>query len=69
MVVWGSLSLAQSFIRENVIDEYQLIVCPVVLGRGRPLFDESDASLDLKLLRTQSFDHGSVLLSYAPAID
>ena len=67
MVIWGSLSLAQSLMGEGLIDEYQLIVCPLLLGTGRTLFPERKDSVRMKLLTTQSFDRGSVLLSYTAA--
>jgi dihydrofolate reductase len=67
MVIWGSLSVAQSLMSEGLIDEYQLIVCPVVLGRGRPLFPEQNESVNMKLVSTKSFDRGSVLLAYTAA--
>jgi dihydrofolate reductase len=67
MVIWGSISLAQSLTKDGLIDEYQLIVCPVVLGSGKPLFHDYGGSLDMKLLKTTSFDRGTVLLAYAPA--
>ena len=64
MVLWGSISLAQSLMSEGLIDEYQLIVCPLVLGKGRPLFAEKKNPVTMKLLSTKSFDRGSVLLAY-----
>ena len=64
MVIWGSISLAQSLMAEGVIDEYQLVVCPVVLGSGKPLFRHKLDSAGLKLLKTKSFDLGTVLLAY-----
>jgi dihydrofolate reductase len=67
LVIWGSLSLAQSLMTERLIDEYQLIVCPTLMPSGKPLFHEGAKTLDLRLLVTKSFDHGTVLLSYTPA--
>ena len=61
MVIWGSISLAQSLMTDGLIDEYQLFVCPVTLGAGRPLFS---GKTDMKLVRTQAFDRGTVLLAY-----
>ena len=65
MVMWGSISLAQSLMNEGLFDEYQLIVCPVLLVEGRRLFDEHISPGEMHLLSTRSFDRGSVLLSYA----
>lgn len=65
MVIWGSISLAQSLMHEGLFDEYQLIVCPVVLVDGRRLFDEHATPGEMHLLSTRSFDRGTVLLSYA----
>lgn len=65
MVIWGSLSLAQALMNAGQIDQYQFIVCPVVLGNGRPLFPERNGLHDMTLLTSRSFDRGSVLLSYA----
>jgi dihydrofolate reductase len=67
MVIWGSISLAQSLTSEGLIDEYQLIVCPVVLGSGKPLFRDKADSFEMRLLRTTSFDRGTVLLAYTAA--
>jgi dihydrofolate reductase len=66
MVIWGSLSLAQSLMPEGVIDEYELIVCPVVLGEGRRLFEDNAAPTEM--LSSRSFDRGTVLLSYAEMV-
>ncbi len=65
MVIWGSLTLAQPLIHEGLIDEYHLVVCPVILAEGRRLFDEHTTPGEMHLLSTRSFDRGSVLLSYA----
>lgn len=66
IVVWGSLTLAQSLMKEGLIDEYQLRVCPVVLGEGRQLFANDIAAPDMDLLEAKSYDTGMVLLRYQP---
>lgn len=63
IVLWGSISLAQSLMKDRLIDEYQLVVCPTTLGGGRPLFERD---LDLRLVNTRTFDRGAVLLAYEP---
>jgi dihydrofolate reductase len=65
MVVWGSISLAQSLIDAELVDEFRLVVCPVVLGSGRPLFGEKVGALDLELLGAKAEDGGAVSLRYA----
>ena len=64
IVIWGSISVAQSLITEGLIDEYRLVVCPVVLGSGRPLFRDKADALGMTLLETKAHDRGSVLLKY-----
>lgn len=67
MVLWGSLSIAEALEDDGLIDEYQLIVCPMVLGGGRRMFREGTDGYELSLRETRSFNRGVVLLSYAPA--
>jgi dihydrofolate reductase len=63
-LVVGGAKLAESFMRHDLIDEYRLYVHPVLLGRGHPLFQPSDAKLDLRLAETRTFGNGVVLLRY-----
>jgi dihydrofolate reductase len=64
IVVWGSISLAQSLVNEGLIDEYRLVVCPIVLASGRPLFSDKVAAIDMELLDAKALALGAVSLKY-----
>jgi dihydrofolate reductase len=66
MVILGSSNLALTFIEFGLIDEFRIIVNPVVLGKGRSLFTGINKRLNLKLIRTKTFDSGNVLFYYQP---
>lgn len=63
-LVVGGADLAAAFRRHGLIDEYRLYIHPVVIGRGKPLFQTSDARTNLRLVETQTFGGGVVLLRY-----
>jgi dihydrofolate reductase len=67
LIIFGSSDLAVTFIQHDLIDEYRILVNPVALGGGKPLFQGLSQKLDLKLLKTRPFKNGNVLLCYAPA--
>ncbi|TDD93455.1 dihydrofolate reductase family protein [Actinomadura rubrisoli] len=66
-MVVGGADLAATFMRHGLIDEYRVYVHPVVIGRGRALFPESDGRLGLRLTESRTFGNGVVLLRYEPA--
>lgn len=66
MAILGSGSVVSQLAAAGLIDELQIVVNPVVLGRGRALFEGVEGRLDLRLARTRTFGNGSVLLSYEP---
>jgi dihydrofolate reductase len=67
ILVAGSGQLVHTLMQHNLIDEYQLMVYPVVLGSGRRLFGDGSDKTVLKLVNTKSFSSGIVILSYQPA--
>jgi dihydrofolate reductase len=63
IAVYASPKLVHSLIELNLVDEFRLVVHPVVIGSGTPLFPEK-ATLDLNLLESKSFTSGAVYLRY-----
>ncbi len=66
MVLWGSLSLAQSLIAADLIDEYHLQLCPTILGGGRRLFPDLPAAAGLGRVGVRTYETGVVFLHYEP---
>ncbi|WP_353130395.1 dihydrofolate reductase family protein [Parapedobacter pyrenivorans] len=66
MIMWGSLSLAQSLLQANLVDEIQLVIAPVAIGKGYKLFPESFKLFPLKLIGSKTFSKGTMLHSYEP---
>jgi len=58
-------TLAAEFIRRGLVEEYQLIVHPVVLGAGTPFFPELQSPISLRLTETRTFGSGAIYLGYA----
>jgi dihydrofolate reductase len=64
MAILGSGSIVSQLAQQGLIDEYQFMVNPVVIGKGRTLFEDIKDRLPLKLTDTRIFANGNVLLSY-----
>ena len=67
MVILGSGSIVSQLAQEGLIDAYQVVVNPIVLGKGRTMFDGVKEKLNLKLTKTRAFGNGNVFLCYEPA--
>ena len=66
MTLLGSGSILTQLAEQGLIDEYQIMVDPVVIGAGTPIFKGIKQKLDLKLTGTRTFKSGVVLLCYQP---
>jgi dihydrofolate reductase len=66
LVILGSGSIVSQLAQEGLIDEYQMVVNPIVLGKGKTMFGGLKEKLALKLINTRTFGNGNVLLCYEP---
>ncbi|GAL85890.1 hypothetical protein MYP_3119 [Sporocytophaga myxococcoides] len=66
MAIFGSSDLALTFIKHNLIDEYRIMVNPLVLGNGKRLFEGISSKLNLNLKSAKTFKSGNVMLCYEP---
>lgn len=66
IVAWAGAGLVSTLTRLDLVDEYRLIVCPTVLGRGTPLFVDPEVRPKLKLVRTTQLGESVVVLCYEP---
>ncbi len=60
----GSLSIASALAEKQLINEYWIVVHPVILGKGKQLFEDFHEKIKLKLLDTKTFQSGAVVLHY-----
>lgn len=67
LAILGSASLVRSLADQGLIDEYLLVVFPVILGAGKPLFTGIEKRHTLELVEAKSSDGGIVTLRYRPA--
>jgi dihydrofolate reductase len=69
IVAHGGAAFAQSLVQLDLVDEYKLLVHPVILGRGLPLFAQAARPLDLALVEVKPFPSGAVAHVYARRSD
>ncbi len=66
LLVLGSAHLTADLAQAGLLDELRVMLCPVVLGQGRSLFEDLGDRISLTLLRVQRFDSGTLVLTYRP---
>jgi dihydrofolate reductase len=67
ILIFGSTDLVKALMQHDLIDEYRLMIFPVILGKGKRLFADGLDTTALKLADTKVFGSGVVLLTYRPA--
>ena len=66
LALFGSANLLSTLMQMDLVDEHRIMVNPVVLGAGTPLFQGIRDKLNLKLLKVKTFRSGNILLHYQP---
>jgi dihydrofolate reductase len=66
LFMFGSGELASTLTKHGLIDEYRLLLCPVVVGAGTPLFKPGPRAMALRLVSTYQLKTGGIILTYRP---
>jgi dihydrofolate reductase len=66
ILMYGSVTLMRSLLRNGMVDQLDLMICPVVLGAGQRLFGEGGPVVELELTGQTHLDTGTAILSYRP---
>ena len=66
IIAWGGASFAQALARAGLVDQYAIVVQPVVYGDGKPIFRDLPDPLHLDLVATTTFATGATLNLYSP---
>jgi dihydrofolate reductase len=64
LFIFGSANLSQAFIQNRLIDEFQILINPIILGNGMPLFTNKGKYLNMNLINNKTFKNGNILLDY-----
>lgn len=67
ILLCGSADLVNSLMQEDLIDEYRLMIHPIVVGHGKHLFADGIPSKTLKLTDVRTYDTGGMVLTFEPA--
>ena len=67
ILVAGSATLVRGLMAAGLVDEYRLMVFPIVLGSGKRLFGKTEDTATLELVEVKTLDTGTLILTYRPA--
>src|SRR5918997_6019397 len=66
ILIFGSGDLVNTLMQHGLIDEYRIMVFPVIVGSGKRLFEDGSETTALRLVDTKTFGSGVVVLTYRP---
>lgn len=64
--IFGSANLASTLINLDLVDEFRIMINPIILSRGNTLFKPTKGRIKLRFIKTRPFKSGNVLLYYEP---
>ncbi len=64
LIIFGSADLVSTFLKLELIDEIRIMISPIILGSGKPLFKEIQDNIRLKLMESRVLNSGNILLNY-----
>lgn len=64
LFIFGSANLSETFVKEDLFDEYRILIAPIILGSGRPLFRQGISPKNLSLVSVHQLLTGGVILKY-----
>jgi len=66
IITFGSPTLVQSLTNARLVDEYRILIHPVIVNEGKRLFEHLGGRTDFRLLSVDTFERGAILVRYAP---
>jgi len=66
IITFGSPTLVRSLTNAGLVDEYRILVHPVVTNEGKRLFENLERRVDFRLVSVDAFEHGAMMVTYAP---
>jgi dihydrofolate reductase len=66
IITFGSPTLVQSLTNARLVDEYRILIHPVIVNEGKRLFEHLDGRTDFRLISVDTFERGAILVTYAP---